>query len=237
MKVLLGEQRRFCLNLFCSPLNKINMKIVKGRTRRVFIFKNVVIKVARIYFWKAVKTIKFRLFLDLKVIAREKKNYRHFMMKRKKERKQDRLRDEEHRIKQEQLMGIRYPHPRLYECYGTASIFFFGGIMANRQERKFYKKTKNIFVMPTYFSFLGLFNIQKRGEKITFWDDKGVWFYIHDNCQNHEQPFCDGHTLSNIDNYCLDNEHLKIVDYGSRYVGHFLELNGKTLYANFKIPE
>lgn len=124
-----------------------------------------------------------------------------------------------------------------YEVYYRVPIYLLGGIMANYHERQFYKRTKNPFVMPTYFSFFGLFNIQKRGKKIDFWDMYGIWGYVYHNSQNPNQPFCDGHTLADPKNYCTDNGKLKLVDYGNRQVAEFLKINGENLYNNFKLPE
>lgn len=213
------------------------MKIVKGSTRRVFIFKNIVIKIPRIYLYSAIKNEIIMFFLHLKLIIKDRGQY--FVRKRqiKSERPRKLQEYEEHRLEKERLMEMECPRTKRYECYGTMAICLMGGVMANYQEWKFYKKTKNVFVMPTYFSLFGLLNIQKRGQRITFWDGTAVWLYIHENIQNHDQPFCDGHTLSEIDNFCLDNGCLKMVDYGSRYVEPFLKLNGEILFKNFKIPD
>ena len=214
-----------------------HMKTAKGSTRRVFIFKNIVVKVARIYLYSAIRNEIIMFFFHLGAIRKNGKEY--FVRKKqiKSERPKKLQEYEEHRIEQEQSMEMECPRTKRYECYGTMAICLMGGVMANYQEWKFYRETKNVFVMPTYFSLFGLLNIQKRGEKITFWDGAGVWCYIHENIQNHHQLFCDGHTLSEIDNFCLDNGRLKMVDYGSRSVEPFLKLNGENLFNNFKTPD
>lgn len=215
------------------------MKTAKGITRRVFIFKNIVIKIPRIYLYSAIRNEIIMFFFHLGVIR--KNGIKTYISRRKeikiKRRTIDKQEYEEYLIKSEKLMQMECPRVKRYECYGTIAICLMGGIMANYQEWKFYRKTKNVFVMPTYFSLFGLLNVQKRGQKITFWDGVGVWYYIHENSQNHHQPFCNGHTLSEIDNFCLDSGHLRMVDYGSRDVEPFLKLNGEKLYNNFKIPE
>lgn len=145
--------------------------------------------------------------------------------------------NKEYLIESEKLMQMkRYP-ARRYEAHGTIENCLFGGIMANWQERKFYSQTKHFFVIPTYFSLFGLINIQKKGMPITSWNNVQMWNYILDNCQNKHQPFCDFHTLYEINNFCLDDKHLKIVDYGSRNLQPFIELNGEKLYNNFKAPD
>jgi hypothetical protein len=214
------------------------MKIEKGDTRRVFVFKNIVIKCARIYWYKALKNttktkkLYFKLFLEL-----GSKEYFLRIRTSKEKRLRDRIQWEKDLKEKEKKEGMRIPEVKRYECYGTTAICLMEGVMANIQEWRFYRKTKHAFVMPTYFSFFGLFNIQKRGQEINFWKGVDVWHYIHQHVQNHAQPFCDGHTLAEIYNFCLDDGHLKIVDYGSRRLEPFIEINGQRLYDNFKPPE
>ncbi len=206
----------------------------KGTTRTVFVFKNIVIKIARIY-WSSLVKIMFHLLLD-KIKYLTNKEYR---MRCKFVEIQD---IEEQQInnlaliEKEKRLEIKEPPIRFYEYVASFGINLLGGIMANYQEYKFYIKTKNIFVMPTYFSFLGIFNIQKRGEKIDFWKDRDIWLYLCSNSKKREQPMCDSHTFLCIDNFVLDNGHLKMVDYGSRRIELFLKINGEKLYNNFKHP-
>jgi hypothetical protein len=122
-----------------------------------------------------------------------------------------------------------------YEIFGLRYLLF-GGIMANWNEYLFYKETKNLFVMPTYFSLFGLINIQKRGQEITFWDYKDIWRYICHNSANENQPFCNSHSFAEKENFCLDGDKIKMLDYGSRHVHNFLRLNGNKLFNNFIKP-
>ena len=123
-----------------------------------------------------------------------------------------------------------------YELDLRVEACLFAGIMANHQERKFWKETKNPFVMPTHFSFFGLFNIQKRGAEIEFWDSRDVWHYVIVSSYDENQPWCDNHTLCEIYNFCIDNGKLKLVDYGNRQIAEFLRINGENLYNKFKHP-
>jgi len=208
-----------------------------GSTRRVFIFKNIVVKVARVYLYSILRNEIRSFFFYPGLIIRDGREY--FVRRRqiKSERPRKLQEYEEYRLEQERLMEMEIPKTKRYEYYGTVAILLMGGIMANYQEWKFYRQTKNVFVMPTHFSLFGLLNIQKRGERITFWDGGEIWNYIHENIENHKQPFCDGHTLSEIDNFCLDDGHLRIVDYGSRGIEPFLKLHGENLFNNFKTPD
>lgn len=65
-------------------------------------------------------------------------------------------------------LGLTIPFYKSYEVRGTFSEFLFAGIMTNWNEYRFYRRTKNPFLMPSYFSLFGLFNIQRKAEKIAF---------------------------------------------------------------------
>lgn len=205
------------------------MKTQKGTTRRVFIFKHVVIKIALIR-WATI----FKIF-EQEFVFIKKHGLDYFSLKNKK-------REDFARIicfEDKEKFGIKVVTLKRHEVDSNMILYYLLlGILPNIQERRFYKKTKNPFVMPTYFSFFGLVNIQKRGKQIYFWGDNDVFRYLCQNSQNRNQPHVDGHTLSEIENFVLDNDnHMKLVDYGNKQVAPFLEMNGENLYNNFKLPE
>jgi len=207
------------------------METQKGTTRRVFIFKHVVIKIAIFNWTRFFSTYKFYLLKEIKLIKKYKSNY--FFEKRR-EQKEYKIYLSEKCFK----WGLEVIPYNKYENFYSLWYYLLAGILANINERRFYKKTKNPFVMPTYFSFLGFVNIQKRGRKIEFWDDGDVFSFLCQNSANRNQPHIDGHTLAEIKNFVVDDDsHLKLVDYGNRQVCPFLEMNGENLYRNFKLPE
>ena len=61
-----------------------------------------------------------------------------------------------------ELHREEHGHP----LYAALMIFILGGIRANLNERKVYKAFPRAAFAPTYFSFLGLVNVQARGEPI-----------------------------------------------------------------------
>lgn len=91
--------------------------------------------------------------------------------------------------------------------------------------------------MPTYFSLFGLLNIQKKAEPITFWRDGDMFDYLKENAMNPEQVTCDKHSLGCLENFGLDGDKLKMIDYGSRHVHSFLRVNGERLANNFVKPQ
>jgi len=215
------------------------MYIKKGNTRIVLVFSNFVVKIARIRLRQAIKSVLYsKILLPFKIIKEEgwivyldrKKHTKKRMLEF---RKQDKL----HRIESEKRMEMKIPKCKRYEMYGSPEMALMAGIMANLQESSFYRQTKNPFVMPTYFSFFGLFNIQKKGEEITFWKDEEIWFFVVKNIKNYHQIFIDAHVFADIRNFVLDdNGLLKLIDYGSRYAVEFLKINGKNLSEKFIKP-
>ena len=174
------------------------MKIKKGTTRIVLIFNHIVIKLpvieiirsakefyySRKYFFKSIKKNGFKRHYQKKLIRKRHsiKNEQEFIARRSKE-----IFLEVVPFKKYEIFGLRY--------------LLFGGIMANWNEYLFYKETNNLFVMPTYFSFFGLINIQKRGQDINFWKYDDIWRYIYQNSKNENQPFCDSHSFAGKENF------------------------------------
>ena len=88
----------------------------------------------------------------------------------------------------------------------------FGGILDNWREFTFFLKTRHPFLQPTYFSFFGLFNVQKVSEQC---DIK----YVDLWCQLYEltngRVWDDSHHFENPDNFCFRDGKLRMLDYGS----------------------
>lgn len=94
--------------------------------------------------------------------------------------------------------------------YSGCMRWFFGGIADNWQEYRFYSKTKLAILMPTYFSLLGLLNIQKRGQTLKM-DSFDLWCHLCD--LTNEDVWDDNHTFVNPKNFCVEDGVLKIIDY------------------------
>ena len=101
------------------------MKIEKGTTRIVIIFRKFVIKIAKIQPLKAFKIALF--WKGTKFWKQLIRNYKYSL---------------------------------------TIQHFLMIGIVNNWQEFIFCRKYYSKFLVPTYFSLLGLVNIQKTGKKI-----------------------------------------------------------------------
>src|ERR1035437_6041153 len=75
--------------------------------------------------------------------------------------------------------------------------WFLHGIMTNWSEYRFWRKTKNLFLWPTRFSFFGLFNIQRLGKQVLL-SNEDVW----EKFTNITEEVCiDKHCFRNRDNF------------------------------------
>lgn len=209
------------------------MEIKKGESRIVFIFKRFVIKIPIIQVVESLKEFRGSLKYFFKSI-RKYGFKRHYLrgLVQKRRRAKDQIKFILRKSKQ---IGLEVVPFKSYEIYGV-KFLLLSGIMTNWNEYIFYQKTKNLFVIPTYFSLFGLINISKKAEKIDFWSDKEVFDYIWANSANANQVFCDSHSFAKKDNFGLDGNKLKMLDYGSIRVHNFLRINGDKLFSNFIKP-
>ncbi len=88
------------------------------------------------------------------------------------------------------------------------------GIVANWSEYLFYRKTKNPFVLPTYFSIFGFCNIQAIGEECDYTNTE-IWLVLHEIAGN--DLFGDNHCFMNSKNFCVSGGgKLRQLDYASK---------------------
>ncbi len=90
----------------------------------------------------------------------------------------------------------------------------FYGIACNWFEFHLWLKTRHILLHPTYFSFFGLFNIQKYGRPLTYEEGNEIGEVI-DRLSDGENQFC-GHGFERPDNYTFVDGKLRMIDYGGR---------------------
>ena len=111
-----------------------------------------------------------------------------------------------------------------YLILGSVKRCLLAGLINNWQEFRFYKKSKLLILMPTYFSFFGLFNIQKAGQPISI-KSVDLWCQLYDLTNG--KVFEDSHTLANPTNFCIERGRLKIIDYGEKVNAVLIEYGDK----------
>lgn len=173
------------------------MKIIKGKTRKVYVFDKIVIKVARIY-WKSA--------------------YRNIIGWWK--------RDKNKAIKL--ILEVFWGDYYNTDFHPKANLF--AGIHANIVEFIFFLRYRNIFCRPTYFTFFGLINIQKKGKicQIPFEQFKPRMHQL----TNNDIPTQD-HTFDSPGNFIIENNHLQCIDYADQAIHKIILKYGKILYCEF----
>ncbi len=109
--------------------------------------------------------------------------------------------------------------PDRIEYWGSVSGMLFRGIKENWQEFRFWRRYRQKFLAPTYFSLFGLVNFQKASRPSPENGDK-VWPKLRK--WNEKMAFKDAHTLGKSRNFCRIDGRIKIVDYGSSRVQEVL---------------
>lgn len=99
------------------------------------------------------------------------------------------------------------------EVRGGFKGLLLRGLAANWGEFLFYWQTRNPFVQPTYFSFFGLFNVQRADEPCRLKEDN-LWCQLYELTNG--QVFDDSHHFAEPRNFCFSNGKLRMLDYGSR---------------------
>ena len=95
---------------------------------------------------------------------------------------------------------------------------FLGGWLANVREA-LWSRSLGDTVVPTHFSLAGLLNIQSTAEGANF-DIATLRQAVKAEIQDH---ITDAHTFLSPDNYGRHNGQVKLLDYGSRGAGDFVE--------------
>jgi hypothetical protein len=114
----------------------------------------------------------------------------------------------------------------------TIPKFLLKGIIDNWHECLYFKKTRSAFLVPTYFTFFGLFNIQARALP---WDYNNLNHYglLYDLTRG-EVSKC-GHDFEDEKNFGIHKNRLKMLDYGSEKTQKILEKYSKQIEEGFKI--
>ena len=108
--------------------------------------------------------------------------------------------------------------------------YLCGGIRSNWNEFLFYLRSRNPLLQPTYFSLLGLINIQQYA-KPHLLQNVDVWCQLNQLVGN--AVWDDGHHFADARNFCLVNNSLRMLDYGSRRCHRVIQVHGEEIAKNF----
>lgn len=111
----------------------------------------------------------------------------------------------------------------------------FKGIADNWREFRFSVASGHPFVQPTYFSLLGLVNVQRRGDPPKM--ESGEFLGQLQRLAGEECFYSDPHHFKNVDNFCWDGSFLRMTDYGSSQTRLVILKRGMCVYNNFRCDE
>lgn len=111
------------------------------------------------------------------------------------------------------------------------------GIIENWGEYIFFLRNRKLyFLVPTYFSFFGFMNIQKRGKAFSIADYDFINL-LAEATEDAKEIFGNAsalHTFSNHMNFCIDeNFKIRILDYSDKTIHYFIIQKGENLCKNF----
>lgn len=112
----------------------------------------------------------------------------------------------------------------------SIKFWLFKGIVSNWREYWFYRRTKNLFCQPTYFSLLGLVNVQRYGSSCDL-DDTDLWCQLYELTDG--KVFQDSHCFVEPKNFCFEKEALTIADYGSLEAQWVIDRFGDKIIREF----
>ena len=108
--------------------------------------------------------------------------------------------------------------------------YLFGGFFFNWREFLFFLKTRHPFLQPTYFSFFGLFNVQKADKPCPVNRNE---FRAQLRKITNNRAGWDSHHFTNPDNFCLHSSRLRMCDYGSKGTQEIITEHGQKIYESF----
>jgi len=125
---------------------------------------------------------------------------------------------------------LRWEWNRSMESMESSKELLFKGIADNWREYWFFIKSRNPFLLPSYFSFFGLFNIQQVGQVCTT-ESSVLWRQLVELTAGATSK--SSHHFVNPENFCFVGKKLRILDYGSPRVQQVISKFGIKITNEF----
>lgn len=119
-----------------------------------------------------------------------------------------------------------------HDKLGNIRYTLLSGIYQNWQEFLLWRRTHSPFLEPTYFSLLGLVNVQQYGEELgVSFEFETLWSQML--VLSEQAVLSNSHHFSNPANFSFRNGSIRMFDYGGRGVREVVEKYGHALSENF----
>lgn len=129
-------------------------------------------------------------------------------------------------IRRRRLWGLKLAS----NVHGSPRWFLLRGIHDNWGEFVYYIWTRHPLLQPTYFSLLGLINIQRLTEPCTM---NGRDLLAHISQLTNKGAWKDSHHFVNPNNFAYDGDKLKICDYGGPSTQELISAWGTKILTEF----
>lgn len=126
--------------------------------------------------------------------------------------------------------SLRLDHNNDNDLMGNIRYTLLNGIWHNWQEWRLWGGTRSRFLEPTYFSLLGLVNIQRYGEDLRV-SDIGLWAQMVEFSEG--AVWSNAHHFGDPSNFSYRGGIVRMRDYGGRGVAEVVKKYGETIVASF----
>jgi hypothetical protein len=121
------------------------------------------------------------------------------------------------------------------DVVGNIRYTLLNGTYQNWQEYRLWRRTRSPFLEPTFFSLLGLINVQKYGDQLTGISDVALWSQLLE--LSDKAVWSNGHHFANPENFSFRNGTIRMLDYGGRGVEEVVVHHGENIARHFDLSK
>lgn len=121
------------------------------------------------------------------------------------------------------------------DTVGNIRYTLLNGTYQNWQEYRIWRRTRSSFLEPTFFSLLGLVNVQKYGEQLTEITVGALWSQLLE--LSDKAVWSNGHHFANPENFSFRDGTIRMLDYGGRGVEEVVVQHGENIARQFDLTK
>jgi hypothetical protein len=121
------------------------------------------------------------------------------------------------------------------DTIGNIRYTLLNGTYQNWQEYRLWQRTRSSFLEPTFFSLLGLINVQKYGDQFTGISDDALWSQLLE--LSDQAVWSNVHHFANPENFSFRDETIRMLDYGGRGVEEVVVQHGEHIARHFNLSK
>lgn len=121
------------------------------------------------------------------------------------------------------------------DTVGNIRYTLLNGSYQNWQEYRLWRRTRSSFLEPTFFSLLGLVNVQKYGEQLKGISDGALWSQLLE--LSDKAVWSNGHHFANPENFSFRDGMIRMLDYGGRGIEEVVIQHGDNIARHFDLSK